>query len=223
MRCEAFENRLQLLLDERQCPEEDTLLVEHAADCPHCRDVLDTQAGLFDTVRDWSVCNLEVDLVDRVVARATAGLPQESVAAPASRSWWRTAAGRWTTIAVAAALMLMAYKGIDLYGPNLASRFNNSLKPDVGLQDGLESGTPGFQNGPQQEVPQRIELGPFALRAAEDLGTRLALGVHYIHRGQAAMTDVIRGHFPRKPAATTTPGERTSSLLYSAVTSIALS
>src|SRR5262245_55177732 len=119
MRCEAFENRLQLLLDERQCPEEDSLLVEHAADCAHCRDVLDTQAGLFDTVRDWSVCNLEIDLVDRVVARATAA---DVPAVPASRSWWRTAAGRWTTIAVAAALMLIAYKGIDLYGPSLASR-----------------------------------------------------------------------------------------------------
>lgn len=220
MLCEAFENRLQLLLDERQCPEEDALLVEHASDCAHCRDVLDTQAGLFDTVRDWSVCNLEIDLVDRVVARATAG---DVPAVPASRSWWRTAAGRWTAIAVAAAVMLIAFKGIDLYGPSLASRFNESLKPDAGLRDGSAPGTPGFQNGPQQEVPQRIELGPYALRAVEDLGNRLALGVHYIHRGQAAMTDVLRGHFPRKSAATTTPGERTSSLLYSAVTSIALS
>ena len=135
----------------------------------------------------------------------------------------REAAGRWTTIAVAAALMLMAYKGIDVYGPSLASRFNQSLTPDAGLPDGSAPGTPSFRNAPKQDVPLRIELGPFALRAAEDLGTRLALGVHYIHRGQAAMGDVLRGHFPRKPAVTAAPGERTSSLLYSAVTAIAMS
>lgn len=220
MRCEAFENRLQLLLDERQCPEEDAALAEHAADCPHCRDVLDTQAGLFDTVRDWSVANLEIDLVDRVVARATAGAPKAPSVVATSRSWWRTAAGRWTTIAVAAALMLMAYKGIDLYGPSLASRLNQSLTPDAGLPESVE---PGLRNMPEQELPPRIELGPIALQAAEGLGTRLALGVHYIQRGQAAMTDVLRGHFPRKPAATTAPGERTSSLLYSAATALAMS
>ncbi len=218
MQCEAFENRLQVLLDERQCPEEDVLLAEHAADCPHCRDVLDAQAGLFDTVRDWSVANLEIDLVDRVVARATAGSSHE--AAPASRSWWRTAAGRWTAIAVAAALVMVAYKGIDHYGQSLANRFADG--------EGAKNGSQQQDRSDLHQQSHDLDSGTFDLssvaikRAAERLGSQVALSVHYLHRGQAAVTDVLRGHFPPKPASAT-PGERTSSLLYSAATALAMS
>lgn len=215
MRCDAFEDRLQHLLDERQCPEDDALLAEHAADCPHCRDVLDAQAGLFDTVRDWSVANLEVDLVDRVVdrvvSRATVGTASVRVAA--SRSWWQTASGRWTALAVAAALVLVAWKGIDRFAPRTANDSSPSaVDPGHTAQNVRE---------PRQRTPNApLEFGPLARKAAEDLGSRLALGVHYLHRGRTAVTDALRGQLSRKPDAA--PGERSSSLLFNAASRLTI-
>ncbi|MEX2187338.1 MAG: hypothetical protein WD875_11105 [Pirellulales bacterium] len=204
MRCEAFEDRLQHLLDERQLPEEDVALADHAAACPTCREVLDTQAGLFDTVRDWSVSNLEVDLVDRVLVRAAAA----SASTAPRRSWWpahwRSSSVRWISIAVAAALLAVAWKGYSSYGPNVAL----PPTPAAPQPDTIEPGNP---SGPQDLLPLRsFDFGPLARTAAEDLGSRLALGVHYIHRGQAVVADVILGHFPRKAEE---PNARSSSLL----------
>lgn len=216
MRCDAFEDRLQHLLDERLCPEDDSLLAEHAADCPHCRDALDAQAGLFDTVRDWSVANLEVDLVDRVVSRvvsrATAGAPLSCQAS--SRRWWQTASGRWTALAVAAALVLVAWKGIDRFAPHATNDLSPSAVDPAHTAQNLPE--------PHQLAPDvPLEFGPLARKAAEDLGSRLALGVHYLHRGRTAVTDALRGQLSRKADAT--PGERSSSLLFDAASRLVLS
>ncbi len=213
MRCEAFEDRLQHLLDERQLPEEDVALADHAAACPTCRDVLDTQAGLFDTVRDWSVANLEVDLVDRVLVRAAA----PSASQPDRRSWWpaslRGGSARWISIAVAAALLLVAWKGYEWYGTDLTQpQFPTASQPP-------KIDPPKF-NEPQESIDRDpIEFGVFARRAAEDLGSSLALGVHYIHRGRAAVTGAFLSHVPRKSDES---GGRSSSILIKAASGVAL-
>jgi hypothetical protein len=209
MRCDAFEDRLQQLLDERQCPEADDLLSEHAADCPHCRDVLDAQAGLFDTVRDWSVANLEVDLVSRVVSRATAPAVE--------RRWWQLASARWISLAVAGAILVMAWKGFD------GSRTAESGSPNSAERQDGKSGKPSYTyRAPQQLLPGRpLDLDAITQQAAKDLGLRLALGVHYIHRGRSAVTDALRGQFSRKSEAT--PGERSSSRLLTFGRSYAMS
>jgi hypothetical protein len=210
MRCDAFENRLQHLLDERQCPEGDDVLAEHAADCPHCRDVLDAQAGLFDTVRDWSVANLDVDLVSRVVARVSTPAPATSAAT--SRGWWQAASARWIALAVAGALIVMAWKGYD--GARTAERSSRNIAEPRNESD--------IHVAPRQLLPSGpVDFTPYAREAAEGIGSRLALGVHYLHRGRSAVTDVLRGHFSWKAQAT--PGERSSSLLLNVTRTYALS
>lgn len=206
MRCEAFEDRLQQLLDERQLPEEDAALADHAAACPTCREVLDAQAGLFDTVRDWSVANLEVDLVDRVVVRAAAA------ARPKRRSWWpaswRGGSGRWISVVAAAALIVVAWKTYEHYGASVARQPDPAEKS---TEPKSPSGLPDERLA-LEALPQfgPIEIDRVAEQAAEDLGYSIAWGCHYLHRGRNAVAGVILNQFPRKAAE---PAVRSSSLL----------
>lgn len=115
MHCAAFESRLQHLLDERCRPEDDDALIDHAAGCAGCREVLEVQAGVFDTVRDWSVSGLDVDLVERVLDCVAVRQAEEAaasrVATKASVGVFSAGTRRWlvrTLIAVAAGLMLTA-------------------------------------------------------------------------------------------------------------------
>lgn len=217
MRCEAFEHRLQHLLDERQLPELDALLADHACVCPACREMLDAQAGLFDTVRDWSVADLEVDLVDRVLVRAAPAASQ-----PKRRSWWplswRRGAARWISLAVAAALVAVAWQGYQWYGPRIARpAASESVESQSADPSGREdSPEPSQRDAGPSDLPQprSLAIGPLAREAAEGLGFRIAWGVHYLHRGRAVVADVILGQFPRKAAAE--PNGRSSTLLYNA-------
>lgn len=47
MKCDQFNHRLNVLLDERLLPEQDEALIEHASECPDCRSVLEMQQQLF--------------------------------------------------------------------------------------------------------------------------------------------------------------------------------
>lgn len=69
MRCEQFEDRLQLLLDQRRVPERDTQLVAHAQVCPPCRELLSVQAQLFDALELAEVPDLPEDFARDVVAQ----------------------------------------------------------------------------------------------------------------------------------------------------------
>jgi hypothetical protein len=51
MKCHEFEDRLQNLLDDRQAPEADALLVEHAAGCDPCGQMLAGQRLLLAGLR----------------------------------------------------------------------------------------------------------------------------------------------------------------------------
>lgn len=47
MKCDQFNHRLNVLLDERVRPEQDEALVEHASECPDCHSILEMQQQLF--------------------------------------------------------------------------------------------------------------------------------------------------------------------------------
>ncbi len=75
MQCDAFEARLQLLLDRRQAPERDPALLAHATCCTECHAVLHAQRLLFqglelgdvpDPGSDFTMC-----VLNRTQVRAT--------------------------------------------------------------------------------------------------------------------------------------------------------
>src|SRR5262245_4627742 len=46
MQCRQFEQRFHALLDERRQPQADHWLLDHAAGCPRCRELLDGQRAI---------------------------------------------------------------------------------------------------------------------------------------------------------------------------------
>ncbi len=68
MRCDKFENRLQLLLDQRRVPERDSQLVAHAQRCTACREVLSLQSQLFDALELVEIPELPAEFAHNVVA-----------------------------------------------------------------------------------------------------------------------------------------------------------
>lgn len=47
MKCDQFNRRLNVLLDERVRPEQDKALIKHASECPDCHSILKMQQQLF--------------------------------------------------------------------------------------------------------------------------------------------------------------------------------
>lgn len=70
MRCSESEQRMQHLLDERQRPEEDGRLVEHAATCQSCSDMLFAQEHLFKALRHGRRPSLPIDFAEHVISTA---------------------------------------------------------------------------------------------------------------------------------------------------------
>src|SRR4051794_19559154 len=50
MNCQEFEDRLQLVLDERCSPERDERLAEHARNCANCRETIQAQEALLEAL-----------------------------------------------------------------------------------------------------------------------------------------------------------------------------
>jgi hypothetical protein len=69
MQCDQFEDRVQLVLDQRQDPEHDPQLRAHADVCPDCRQILGIQAQLLDALDMTEVPELPVEFSRQVVAR----------------------------------------------------------------------------------------------------------------------------------------------------------
>jgi hypothetical protein len=97
MQCEAFERRLQQLLDERQRPEFDRNLLRHAEQCSECAEILAVQELLFASLQEDTPEGLDDNFAERVV--------QRSLSSPASGA----SAGIKLLItgAIAALLLLM--------------------------------------------------------------------------------------------------------------------
>lgn len=74
MQCEAFEDRLNAVLDERRRPECDAELVAHTAGCPACRQLAKAYQILLDGFYELATPEPPADLAERVMqdrARAT--------------------------------------------------------------------------------------------------------------------------------------------------------
>jgi hypothetical protein len=69
MQCEAFEQRLNQLLDRRRPVESDDRLLAHAHVCPRCRCLLDGQRLLLDVLQFGETPDTVHDFAKRVVAR----------------------------------------------------------------------------------------------------------------------------------------------------------
>lgn len=68
MQCETFEGRLHELLDERERPESDALLREHALVCSGCAEKLASQEALFAGLAKAEIPALSADFTQRVLA-----------------------------------------------------------------------------------------------------------------------------------------------------------
>jgi hypothetical protein len=82
MRCEQFETRLQLLLDQRKVPERDSQLVAHAQRCSDCQEVLSLQSQLFDVLEMAEVPELPKGFAESVVARVVPPVAAHPTLAP---------------------------------------------------------------------------------------------------------------------------------------------
>jgi hypothetical protein len=185
MHCAAFESRLQHLLDERARPEDDDALVDHAAHCPVCREVLEVQAGVFDTVRDWSVSNLDVDLDVNLVERVLdcVAVPERVAAAkrPASsRSWIADHRRLFVQMLVAMAATVAICATIWQWrASSSAPSQNASPTPDIvsapsdGHSQKLAAVGSRTSGSPASSVSE----------LARGLGHRVARGMVYVQRG----------------------------------------
>lgn len=67
MQCDEFEQRLQLVLDQRREPREDDLLTAHARQCAECERVLRVQSRLFAALPLVRIPNLSSDFAPGVL------------------------------------------------------------------------------------------------------------------------------------------------------------
>lgn len=82
MQCEEFEERLNQLLDRRVRPETDAALLAHAQMCSGCRETLEAQQALFDTLDSLDSPEPTADFSRRVVGKV--------VTQRRARTWRRT-------------------------------------------------------------------------------------------------------------------------------------
>jgi hypothetical protein len=97
MQCEAFERRLQWLLDRRDRPEADDDLREHASYCEACGRILHVQTRLFQSLEQDNRVQLDTDFASRVVDTWAVSVP------PRRRNLGRT----WGILAAIAAAVLV--------------------------------------------------------------------------------------------------------------------
>lgn len=117
MQCEKFEARLQDLLDQRQRPECDAQLLEHADACDNCRETLILQEQMFAGLELWETPTLDDAFAARVVAQAVA---QPRVVAKHDSTKTGRSSLPWKLVAGALAASLLV--GVV----TVASRWNNA-------------------------------------------------------------------------------------------------
>jgi hypothetical protein len=101
MQCERFETRLQELLDQRERPECDALLLEHADACDHCRETLLLQEQMFAGLEMWEAPQPSRGFAESVVAQSATVTKASQPAALGARFPWKVLTG-----ALAASLLI---------------------------------------------------------------------------------------------------------------------
>ena len=113
MQCEAFETRLNQLLDRRERPEVDDYLLAHAQRCEACRELLAVQELLFDGLELLERPEVSGRFAQRVVTSAASSRRSSARSAP-----------RW--LVVAASLAAIAIVAV-FAGPRLFSRGDSKV------------------------------------------------------------------------------------------------
>ena len=105
MKCDAFETRLNDLLDARAPFANDAVLIEHAARCGECRAKLASYVDLFSGVQQLERPTCSGELAERVLAELRG---PATVSFARHRRW-----APWYALAAAAALLLVAWPLVD--------------------------------------------------------------------------------------------------------------
>lgn len=112
MRCREFEDRMNDILDQRQAPERDGLLVRHAGECQACHQLLDGQAALLSGLELWDAPPLSSKFAEAVLAEA--GEIHVAVVAdtsqPLKAKWFRVIAG---LVSLAAVVLVAVFVGLS--------------------------------------------------------------------------------------------------------------
>ena len=103
MHCVRFEMRLNQLLDSRVAPDSDLELLEHAAECPECGELLAGHELMLEAIGRLEAPSVGADFAVRVAAQIASN-PQPTsrwASAPGFRRTWL-----WTIASVAAGLLI---------------------------------------------------------------------------------------------------------------------
>lgn len=233
MQCERFEARLQDLLDQRQRPECDTQLLEHAEACENCRETLLVQEQLFAGLDLWEAPSLSEAFAARVVKqylsdeRSGASLASAHDSADTSTAFpmWKLFAG-----ALAASLLIGAV--------TVASRLNRpevpvsppNVVPAVVHQEPLENppAAPAVTPAPKAELavtpPVEPSPEPQVTPPTESVLSADHLAVQWVEnapelldgRHTGRMIREVTSSLPEVPVDDSIPGLRpiTSSVSY---------
>lgn len=145
MKCTDFENRLNDLLDDRLAPQNDPILIAHAADCAECREVLAAHESLFRGLALLNRRTVSPELGKQVLRELNAPAAALPPLPPSPRRGWLP------MLATAAAILLAVGLSIWIVNRNRNPRFAAQPGPRGG-QGNLAIIKPGNRAQPQETV-----------------------------------------------------------------------
>jgi len=137
MKCHEFADRLDAILDDRQVPQADGLLLNHARVCANCRSLLAGQATLFAGFDSFECPPLRRDFVNQVLAAAAIepGLEIESnsYVTKAIAKDDSAVNQRWT-IAKFAAILAVSAAALFVVSLFLKNQFGTGTRPEIAVK-----------------------------------------------------------------------------------------
>lgn len=158
MQCEAFEYRLQSLLDRRQRPEVDDQLRAHALGCDACRQTLDAQESLFAGLAAFEFATAEPPAAQAIAAHALAEMNP-----PAGD---RKTASRWTSLRWAAPLIAAAAVVALLLAPFWFGSSDAQPKADQVAENPISTPETDETNTPVAPQLPQVDLTQFTFASS---------------------------------------------------------
>ncbi len=112
MRCREFEDRMNDILDQRQAPERDGLLVRHAGECQACRQMLDGQIALLSGLELWEAPPLSSRFASAVLVQAEA-IPVAAIVDRPRRSKSKWIGAIAALVSLAAVVLVAVFIGLS--------------------------------------------------------------------------------------------------------------
>lgn len=156
MQCQEFEDRMNVLLDERKSPEGDGALSAHAAGCEPCGRLLVGQRVLLAGLKRGKLPAASANFAQQVVSKSRQDAVEAVVLdAPRSsrRVAWFVAAGLLTAAAVALIAVSVAAwnapNGRDAGNANLVKNTAENPKKSKKIQPLVAQANPSERSGPR--------------------------------------------------------------------------